>query len=95
MFVIDCFPPPFKLHGYCVMFKKRLMTPTRPLEILDEPALVDALAEYTARYTKMLAEGGKEKEILNCRETIQSLIDEIEYRKKPLTSGEPAGKKPR
>ena len=53
----------------------------RPFEILDTPVLVNALAEYTARYTKMLSEGGKEKDIVNCRETMQSLITEIELRK--------------
>lgn len=55
----------------------------RPFEILDIPALVTALADYTTRYTKLLTEGGKEKDIINCRETMQSLIAEIELRKSP------------
>ena len=54
----------------------------RPFEILDTSALVNALAEYTTRYTKLLTEGGKEKDLVNCRETMQSLITEIELRKK-------------
>jgi hypothetical protein len=53
----------------------------RPFEILDTSALVNALAEYTTRYTKLLTEGGQRKDIVNCRETMQSLIAEIELRK--------------
>lgn len=52
----------------------------RPFEILDTPVLVNALAEYTTRYTKLLTEGGNRKDIVNCRETMQSLIAEIELR---------------
>jgi hypothetical protein len=62
----------------------------RPFEILDTTALVDALAEYTARYTKILAEGGKEADMDNCQETIKSLISEIELRKNPNSINEPA-----
>ncbi|HET9823840.1 MAG TPA: hypothetical protein VFP87_00825 [Chitinophagaceae bacterium] len=53
----------------------------RPFDVLDKTALVNALADYTNRYTKLLTEGGKEKDIINCRETMQSLIAEIESRK--------------
>jgi len=53
----------------------------RPFEILDTSTLVSALAEYTTRYTKFLTEGGRKKDIINCRETMQSLIAEIEIRK--------------
>ena len=53
----------------------------RPFEVLDTSALVNALAEYTTRYTKLLTEGGNKKDIINCRETVQSLITEIELRK--------------
>lgn len=59
----------------------------RPFEILDTPALVNALADYTTRYTKLLTEGGKEKDIINCRETMQSLIAEIELRKSSQSMG--------
>ena len=62
----------------------------RPFEILDTTALVDVLAEYTARYTKMMAEGGKEKDMVHCQETIKSLITEIELRKKSEKRDEPA-----
>ncbi len=62
----------------------------RPFEILDTNALVDALAEYTARYTRILAEGGKEADMDNCQETIKSLISEIELRKNSKTMNEPA-----
>jgi len=53
----------------------------RPFEILDTAALVNALADYTTRYTKLLSEGGNKNDIINCRETVQSLIAEIELRK--------------
>jgi hypothetical protein len=62
----------------------------RPFEILDTTALVDALAEYTARYTKILSEGGKETDMVNCQETIKSLISEIELRRNSKTLNEPA-----
>ena len=54
----------------------------RPFEILETSDLIKALANYTERYTKMLAEGGKQKDMINCKETIRCLIDEIELRKK-------------
>ncbi len=66
----------------------------RPFEILDTSDLVNALAEYTARYTRLHAEGGKEKDLINCKETIQSMIAEIELRKS-LQTLDPAGKKDR
>ena len=53
----------------------------RPFEVLETADLVNALAEHTARYTKMLTGGGKEKDIINCKETIRALITEIETRK--------------
>lgn len=64
----------------------------RPFEILETSDLVSVLAEYTARYTKMLTEGGKEKDIFNCKETIRALITEIELRKRPDNSCDPSGK---
>jgi len=57
----------------------------RPFEIMDTSELVNVLAEYTTRYTKLLTDGGKNKDIINCRETMQSLISEIELRKTPGT----------
>jgi hypothetical protein len=64
----------------------------RPFEVLETTDLVNVLAEYTARYSKMMTEGGKEKDIINCRETIRALITEIEIRKRPGTPGDPSGK---
>ena len=64
----------------------------RPFEVLEISDLVSVLAEYTARYSKMMTEGGKEKDILNCRETIRALITEIELRKRPSKSEDPSGK---
>jgi hypothetical protein len=63
----------------------------RPFEILDMTDLMTALAGYTSRYTRMLAEGGKKKDIFNCKETIESLIQEIHFRKERGTSRDPAG----
>jgi hypothetical protein len=62
----------------------------RPFEVLETTDLVSVLAEYTARYTKMLTEGGRKKDILNCQETIRALIAEMEIRKRPGTSDEPS-----
>jgi len=64
----------------------------RPFEVLETADLVNALAEYTARYTKMLTGGGKEKDIINCKETIRALISEIETRKKPAIPDDPSAK---
>jgi len=62
----------------------------RPFEILETNDLINVLAEYTSRYTKMMTEGGKEKDILNCKETIRALIVEIELRKRPGAPGDPS-----
>jgi hypothetical protein len=65
----------------------------RPFEVLETADLVNVLAEYTARYTKMLTGGGKEKDMINYKETIRALIDEIELRKRPGIADDPSGKK--
>lgn len=49
---------------------------------LDQPALLDALAQYTSRYTKMIAEGAPKEDSAACREIIQLILAEIETRKK-------------
>ena len=64
----------------------------RPLEVLDTVDLINVLAEYTGRYTKMLTGGGKEKDVINCKETIRALINEIELRKRSGISDDPSGK---
>lgn len=51
-------------------------------ERLDDTALLDVLANYTAHYTKMIADGAPRDEAKACRDIIQSLQSEIEYRKK-------------
>jgi hypothetical protein len=61
----------------------------RPFEILETQTLVNALAEYTMRYTKLLTEGGPKKDVIHCRETMQSLIEEIEIRKKTRDTEDP------
>jgi hypothetical protein len=62
----------------------------RPFQVLDTEDLVKVLAEYTARYTKMLTDGAKERDLINCKETIRSLIDEMASRKASPTSHEPS-----
>ena len=64
----------------------------RPFEVLDTVDLINVLADYTVRYTKMLSVGGKEKDIINCKETLRALITEIELRKRPGISDDPSGK---
>ena len=64
----------------------------RPFEVLETTDLVNVLAKYTARYSKMMTEGGKEKDIINCRDTIRALITEIELRKRPGIPNDPSGK---
>ena len=49
---------------------------------LDQPALLDALAQYTSRYTKMISEGAPKEDSIACREIIQLILSEIESRKK-------------
>ena len=66
----------------------------RPFEILDTYDLINALADYTARYTKLLAERGRQKDIITCRGMIESLINEIESRKAAALT-EPASRKNR
>ena len=64
----------------------------RPFEVLETTDLVNVLAEHTRRYTKMMTEGAREKDIINCRETIHALISEIELRKWPGTTSDPSVK---
>ena len=66
----------------------------RAFETFDQSVLMDALADYTARYTRLLTRGGKQKDIINCHETMQSLISEIELRKKTGET-DPSGEKNR
>ena len=59
----------------------------KEFENLDDVALLDALAYYTARYTKMIADGASREDSMSCREIIQSLQLEIECRKKSQQNG--------
>jgi len=54
---------------------------------LDQPALLDAPAQFTSRYTKMIAEVAPKEDSIACREIIQLLLFEIESRKK--SQGDP------
>jgi len=63
----------------------------RPFEVMETTDLVNVLAEYTSRYTKMIIEGGKRKDIINCKDTIRALISEIELRKRPSATNDPSG----
>jgi hypothetical protein len=68
---------------------------TRPFEILETQDLLYALAEYTARYTRLLTAGGKQKDLVNDKETIRSLISEIELRRNPGLTSDPSSHKNR
>jgi hypothetical protein len=48
---------------------------------IEKSVLIDMLAEYTAKYTRMLAEGSDDKEYATCRLMINALQQEIESRK--------------
>ena len=67
----------------------------RPIEILDYPDLINALAEYTAKYTKMLSEGAKGNNLVNYRETLQDLITEVNRRNRSGDPGRLASNKAR
>ena len=49
---------------------------------LEKNVLVDMLAEYTAKYTRMLTEGSDDVEYAKCRLMITALQQEIESRQK-------------
>jgi len=49
---------------------------------LNQTALVDLLAEYTAKYSKLRTEGGLKKEFDHCLLTIKYLTKIIESKKK-------------
>ena len=48
---------------------------------LNHSSLVDMLAEYTLRYSRLRKEGGLEEDKNSCLQTIESLTSEIEARK--------------
>lgn len=64
----------------------------RQFKTLDHTALLDALAHYTAKYTRMISEGASREEYNNYKETIQALIDEIGYRKMSKDNPSPGNK---
>jgi hypothetical protein len=54
---------------------------------LDLSAIFDLLAEYTAKYTRMMNEGAPDIEFENSEEIIISLQNEI-ARRRSMTAGE-------
>jgi hypothetical protein len=54
----------------------------KDIQNLELTVLVDLLSQHTARYYKILSDGGSEDEFTSCKKTIQSLQSEIESRKK-------------
>ena len=47
---------------------------------MDQSVLIDKLAEYTSKYMQFLTNGGMQKEIDDCKKTIEQLQHEIEKR---------------
>jgi len=72
------------VHGICKYNLKEFLSAEimSQFKNLDHPALLDALAQYTSRYTKMIAEGAPKEDSFACREIIQLILFEIESRKK-------------
>ena len=48
---------------------------------LTHSSLVDMLAEYTLRYSRLHKEGGSKEDINTCLQTIECLTSEIQSRK--------------
>jgi hypothetical protein len=48
----------------------------------DTRTLVDALAEYSEKYYKLISTGGSEKDIAHCRMAIHQILIEINSQKK-------------
>ena len=47
---------------------------------VEASVLIDLLSMYTAKYTRMMMEGGSHEEFANCGETIEILQKEIKFR---------------
>lgn len=56
------------------------------LSALDKNVLIDMLAEYTSKYTRMLTEGSDDTEYARCKLMIAALQQEIETRQKDFES---------
>lgn len=54
----------------------------KDIQNLELTVLVDLLSQQTARYYKILSDGGTEEEFRSCKKTIQQLQSEIASRKK-------------
>jgi hypothetical protein len=51
--------------------------------------LVESLAEYTKEYTRLIKDKGDEIEISSCREMINSILAELNHRRKPAEGSRP------
>ena len=51
---------------------------------LTHSSLVDMLAEYTLRYSRLNKEGGTKEDINTCLQTIECLTSEIQLRKEKM-----------
>ena len=56
------------------------------LGTLNEVELIDLLADYTLRFTKLFKEAREDSEYNFCKARIQAIMDEITLRKKPIVS---------
>jgi hypothetical protein len=54
------------------------------LSSFDRDVLLDMLADYTAKYTRMLTEGTDKKNYAKCKLTIEALQKEIEARNRQV-----------
>jgi len=66
-------------HDFCLLFVN--LPAMQDIKQLELSALYELLAEYTSRFTHMLANGASETEFTACKETIVDLQLEIESRK--------------
>jgi hypothetical protein len=66
----------------------------RQFQKADLTVLVDALAEYSEKYYRLIAMGGPERDIVYCRIKIHHLLQEINSQKNSRQLDHPATESP-